>query len=103
MRFYRYATRNGMARTLLLSAAAAVAMAGLMAEAATSKPQDAKAAQTSAEPDPGQKKFEANCSRCHDAPESFSPRIAGTIVRHMRVRALLSAQDEKDILRFLAP
>jgi cytochrome c2 len=51
----------------------------------------------------GQKKFQANCSRCHDAPEQFSPRIAGTIVRHMRVRASLSAQDEKDILKFLAP
>jgi cytochrome c5 len=96
-----------MARILLLtSAAAAIAMAGLMAEAATSKPQDSKVAQSStesSEPDPGQKKFEANCSRCHDAPESFSPRITGTIVRHMRVRASLSAQDEKDILRFLAP
>jgi cytochrome c5 len=51
----------------------------------------------------GQRKFEANCSRCHSAPEQLSPSITGTVVRHMRVRATLSAQDEKDILKFLAP
>jgi cytochrome c5 len=53
--------------------------------------------------DPGERKFQANCSRCHTAPEQISPRIAGTVVRHMRVRASLSAQDERDILRYLAP
>lgn len=51
----------------------------------------------------GQKKFQANCGRCHTFPEQLSPSITGTVVRHMRVRANLSAQDEKDILRFLAP
>jgi hypothetical protein len=54
-------------------------------------------------PDPGERKFEANCSRCHTAPEQLSPRIVGTVVRHMRVRASLSAEDERDILRYLAP
>jgi cytochrome c5 len=54
-------------------------------------------------PDPGERKFQANCSRCHTAPEQLSPRIVGTVVRHMRVRASLSAQDEQDILRYLAP
>jgi cytochrome c5 len=53
--------------------------------------------------DPGERKFQANCSRCHTAPEQLSPRIVGTVVRHMRVRASLSAQDEQDILRYLAP
>jgi hypothetical protein len=51
----------------------------------------------------GQRKFEQQCSRCHNAPESFPTHISGTIVRHMRVRALLSRQDEEDILRFLNP
>jgi len=51
----------------------------------------------------GQRKFEQNCSRCHNAPESFPPRISGTILRHMRVRASLSKQDEQDILHFLNP
>lgn len=53
--------------------------------------------------DVGQRKFEANCGRCHSAPEQLSPSITGTVVRHMRVRASLSAQDEKDILKYLAP
>jgi mono/diheme cytochrome c family protein len=53
--------------------------------------------------DPGERKFQANCSRCHTAPEQLSPRITGTIVRHMRVRASLSAEDARDILRYLAP
>lgn len=51
----------------------------------------------------GQLVFEENCSRCHNAPQSFSPRIAGTIARHMRVRANLSAEDERALLRFLNP
>jgi len=51
----------------------------------------------------GAKKFEENCSRCHAAPEGFSPRISGTIVRHMRVRASLSKKDTEAILKFLNP
>lgn len=51
----------------------------------------------------GEKKFKQNCSRCHEAPVGFSPRISGTVLRHMRVRASLSKQDEEDILRFLNP
>lgn len=53
--------------------------------------------------DPGERKFQANCGRCHTAPEQLPTSITGTVVRHMRVRASLSAQDEQDILRFLAP
>jgi cytochrome c2 len=53
--------------------------------------------------DNGEQKFQQNCSRCHNAPEGFSPRISGTIVRHMRVRASLSEQDAREILRFLNP
>jgi len=51
----------------------------------------------------GQVAFNNNCSRCHHAPEGFSPHIAGTIVMHMRARANLSKKDEQDILRFLNP
>jgi cytochrome c5 len=53
--------------------------------------------------DPGERKFQENCGRCHTAPEQLSPRIAGTVLRHMRVRASLSAETERDILRYLAP
>jgi mono/diheme cytochrome c family protein len=51
----------------------------------------------------GEQKFNQNCARCHRTPEGFSPRISGTILKHMRVRASLSPQDERDILHFLNP
>ena len=51
----------------------------------------------------GEKRFQANCGRCHNPPESISPREARAVVRHMRVRAMLSAEDEQLILKFLAP
>lgn len=53
--------------------------------------------------DPGERAFKANCSRCHSVPEQISPSIAPTVLRHMRVRASLSAADEKAILRYFAP
>jgi hypothetical protein len=53
--------------------------------------------------DEGQRVFDQNCSRCHTAPDGFSSRISGTVVRHMRVRASLSQHDEQELLRFLNP
>jgi cytochrome c5 len=53
--------------------------------------------------DPGARAFKANCSRCHSAPEQIPPRIAGTVLKHMRVRASLSEADQKAILRYFAP
>jgi cytochrome c5 len=60
-------------------------------------------ANASVHQDEGQRVFEQNCSRCHTAPDGFSPRISGTVVRHMRVRASLSQHDEQELLRFLNP
>ncbi len=51
----------------------------------------------------GQRVFEQNCSRCHNPPDGFSPRISGTVVRHMRVRANLSEQDMKALMKFFHP
>lgn len=65
---------------------------------------DAKPAKhATADTTPGERAFQANCARCHNPPEQLSPRITGTVLRHMRVRALLSPQDERDILKYLAP
>jgi len=61
--------------------------------------QHAKPAATN----PGERAFQANCGRCHNPPEQLSPRVTGTVLRHMRERALLSPQDERDILKFLNP
>jgi cytochrome c5 len=52
---------------------------------------------------PGEHVFQQHCSRCHNAPQGFPPQISGTILRHMRVRASLSATDEKALLHFLNP
>jgi cytochrome c5 len=46
----------------------------------------------------GERRFQANCSRCHAAPHKFPPRMMATIVRHMRVRATLTDQDMKRVL-----
>jgi cytochrome c5 len=51
----------------------------------------------------GEQVFMENCSRCHKPPMTISPRITGTVVMHMRVRAKLSRQDEQALLRYLAP
>jgi cytochrome c5 len=70
--------------------------------AANAKAAPARPALSTKE-DPGERAFQANCNRCHYAPEQLTPRISGTILMHMRVRASLSAQDERDIMHFLVP
>lgn len=51
----------------------------------------------------GEKRFQVHCSRCHNPPDSLSPREVPGVIRHMRVRAMLSAEDEKLIRQYLAP
>lgn len=67
------------------------------------KKKETHAAPSSEEITRGQEVFEQNCSRCHNAPQSISPQISATVIRHMRVRASLSAADEKALLRFMNP
>jgi cytochrome c5 len=62
-------------------------------------PQSASPAGT----DRGQEVFNQNCSRCHQTPEGFPPSVSGTIAKHMRVRAGLSGEDYKALLKFLNP
>lgn len=84
---------------------AAVPMSSQTAD--TPPPAAQKPAQTKAvhatQPRDGQQVFDENCERCHDAPQGFSPSISGTVVRHMRVRANLSKEDEQALLRFFNP
>ena len=49
----------------------------------------------------GEKRFHANCGRCHVAPPKFPPRMMATIVRHMRVRATITEKDMRLILRYM--
>jgi mono/diheme cytochrome c family protein len=72
---------------------------------ATPQPKPQKASQKipAAGTDRGQQVFKQNCSRCHQEPQGFSPSISGTIARHMRVRAGLSDEDYKALMKFLNP
>lgn len=83
------------------------ALVPFLAQAKSAPRQDQSQPQTkpapAAKPDRGQQVFAENCSRCHNAPEGFSPRISGTIARHMRVRANLSDDDYQALRRFLNP
>jgi len=72
-------------------------------QAVKSAPHPQQKQQTEQAADEGERVFQQNCSRCHNAPEGFSPRISGTIVRHMRMRANLSRHDEQDLLKYLNP
>jgi cytochrome c5 len=49
----------------------------------------------------GEKRFHANCSRCHAAPQKFPPRMMSTVLRHMRVRATITDEDRRLILFYM--
>jgi len=51
----------------------------------------------------GEKRFVTNCGRCHQPPSDIPPREAKAVLRQMRVRAMLSSEDERLILKYLAP
>jgi mono/diheme cytochrome c family protein len=51
--------------------------------------------------DEGEKRFHANCGRCHQLPHKFPPRMVMTIERHMRVRATLTDEDMRAIVAYL--
>jgi hypothetical protein len=72
------------------------------AEQSAKKTAKTKSAQPEAV-DPGERAFQANCNRCHNAPEQLPRSISGTVLLHMRVRASLSAADERALLNYFAP
>jgi len=66
-------------------------------------PQKTAPAKQNAAVDPGEQAFRQNCGRCHNAPDSLSPREVKAVVQQMRVRAMLTQKDEQLILKYLAP
>lgn len=50
----------------------------------------------------GEKRFQANCGRCHQSPHKFPPRMMLTIERHMRVRALITDEDLRLIVHYMS-
>jgi len=45
--------------------------------------------------------YKANCTRCHSELPRVSERASVTVLRHMRVRANLTAAETKAILQYL--
>jgi mono/diheme cytochrome c family protein len=49
----------------------------------------------------GEKRFRTNCGRCHQPPHKFPPGVMATAIRHMRVRAMITDEDMRLILKYL--
>ena len=49
----------------------------------------------------GEKRFRTNCGRCHQPPHKFPPRVMATAIRHMRVRAMITDEDMRLILKYM--
>jgi mono/diheme cytochrome c family protein len=49
----------------------------------------------------GEERFHTNCGRCHQPPHKFPPRVMATAIRHMRVRAMITDEDMRLILRYM--
>jgi cytochrome c5 len=92
-----------LASAVLLVALPILSQSGKTNAVPKKNQQDKTSGPQSSQSSDGERVFQQNCSRCHDAPQSFPPQISGTIARHMRVRASLSKKDEQALLRFLNP
>lgn len=86
-----------------LAIAAATAIGQMSSAPQQPKPQKAQQKAGAENSDHGQQVFKQNCYRCHQEPQGFSPSISGTIAKHMRVRAGLSDEDYKALMKFLNP
>lgn len=64
-------------------------------------PANATASRTEVSVAEGERRYRANCSRCHQAPPKFAPAAMGTVIRHMRVRAMITDEDMHAILKFM--
>jgi len=93
--------------TLLLAAAIFLGLAANARSASKDAAKESAASATAASAQDetmrleGEKRFRSNCGRCHTAPAKFPPRMMATIVRHMRVRATITDQDMRLILRYM--
>ena len=98
-------SRHFVLGILLMTSALAIAVAAQQDNAPVASPtrKHVTQKQASQPDDEGERVFQQNCSRCHTAPDGFSPNISGTILRHMRVRASLSQHEEEQLLRFFNP
>lgn len=85
--------------------AALISVIGVTAASPRTKPSTEPVVRNSAEIESmrleGEKRFRANCGRCHAAPQKFPPRMMATIIRHMRVRATITDEDMRLVLFYM--
>lgn len=61
----------------------------------------AAAAGLIAAPIDGEQVYKSNCTRCHIAMHAYSEKVSRVIVRHMRVRAMLTQEEADAVLGYL--
>jgi len=90
---------------ILSGALALLSVLCVAADAPRNNSPSTLVAQSSAQADAmrleGEKRFRANCGRCHAAPQKFPPRMMATIIRHMRVRATITDEDMRLVLFYM--
>jgi mono/diheme cytochrome c family protein len=91
--FFSLLTMSLGRMVLAQSAKSDDANAAHVAPAATEQPADSRLE--------GEKRFHSNCGRCHMAPPKFPPRMMATIIRHMRVRATITDEEMRLILKYM--
>ena len=91
--------------TILLGVVALASVVGMASSPPKSDSPSAPVVRSSEEADAmrleGERRFRANCGRCHAAPHKFPPRMMATILRHMRVRATITDEDMRLILYYM--
>jgi hypothetical protein len=96
------AASNGAAPPVVVSSVASSVVSPVASSvAAPSVAAPPTAAENRAVRVEGEKRFRTNCGRCHMPPRKFPPRMMATIVRHMRVRALITDEDMRYILAYM--
>jgi mono/diheme cytochrome c family protein len=96
--------KNAVARTLgILGLLVSLTLACFAQTPGGGKKAVDSVAKKSTGTDEGERRFRHNCGRCHNPPDSLSPREAKAVLQQMRVRAMLTAEDERLILKYLAP
>ena len=95
-------------RTKIIVATGMLALLSILCVAADSAPSNGPStpavqnnAQINAMRVEGEKRFRANCGRCHASPQKFPPRMMATIIRHMRVRATITDEDMRLVLFYM--
>ena len=91
-------------RFAILTALALLLAGALAAEQKPQQPASARAGgQQQNQTLSGDQLFQIHCGRCHQPPMVIPPKAVRTVLRHMRTRALLPADQEQRLLKFLAP